>query len=132
MPAICRGRARRSLPHGAVAAPSGPDASGRSMATPPPPARAAASHATIAGLSLGAFSLALGAKLLLIRSFARDVPFWDQWDAEALQVYLPLLEGGFWSVSWLGPHNEHRILWTRLTAGIVFAANGQWDPLVLV
>jgi hypothetical protein len=79
---------------------------------------------------LGVFLAVLGSKLWLLRAYGNDVPFWDQWNAEGLSLYKPMLEKGFWSVDWLAAHNEHRILIPRLSSALILFANMQWDPLV--
>lgn len=62
----------------------------------------------------GLFTLVLAAKLILIAHFGQPVPFWDQWDAEAYRLYKPYLEGTLQPQAFIEPHNEHRILLTRL------------------
>lgn len=72
----------------------------------------------------------LGLKLWLIYSYGNETPFWDQWDAEAANLYQPFIRG---DLSWrdlLAPHNEHRIFTTRLLALLLFQLNGLWSPLL--
>lgn len=80
-------------------------------------------------LSLAAFGLLLFAtRAWLIGQYGNPTPFWDQWDAEAAWIYIPWLEG---SLKWeylVMPHNEHRILMTRLLALALLEANGLWNP----
>ena len=82
-------------------------------------------------LQYGAFALLfLGIKLLIIQSFGNATPFWDQWDAEAANLYEPFLNG---TLSWqdlFATHNEHRIFTTRILALILLMANGIWNPLL--
>ncbi len=86
---------------------------------------------SIEALSLLAFSLLfLSAKLWLIQTYASPVPFWDQWDGEALDLYKPFLEGTLDPVRLLAPHNEHRIFTTRLLALALLQLNGLWNPLL--
>jgi len=83
--------------------------------------------------ALGLASLALilfGIKLLTIGTFGNATPYWDQWDAEALGLYAPFLEGRLEWTNMLAPHNEHRILASRLLALGLFSANGMWNPLL--
>jgi hypothetical protein len=80
--------------------------------------------------TIAVFVAVFCSKLWLIREFGNDVPFWDQWDGEGTNVYKPLLEGGFGSVDWFLPHNEHRIVLGRLTSALLLYMNSQWDPLV--
>jgi hypothetical protein len=74
------------------------------------------------------FLVIIAAKLLLVRSYPVSVPFWDQWDGEALTLYIPWAEH---AVTWrqmFTLHNEHRIFFSRLLALSVLLLNGQWDP----
>jgi hypothetical protein len=78
----------------------------------------------IAALFLVVFS----AKLFLMRDNPVTVPFWDQWDLEARNLYIPFNDC---DLSWLQMfsfHNEHRPFFTRLLALDLLVVNGQWDP----
>jgi hypothetical protein len=74
------------------------------------------------------FLMILGARLWLIGAFGSDVPFWDQWDCEAANLYKKIHDGTLSLSGWLAPHNEHRIFFTRILAYGLLLANGQWDP----
>ncbi len=78
-----------------------------------------------------AFGLAMFAtKLWVIGHYGNATPFWDQWDGEVETAYLPFLRG---TLDWdhlLAPHNEHRILMTRLLSILVLEVNGLWNPLL--
>lgn len=75
----------------------------------------------------GVFFLILGCKLYWIHNYVSNIPFWDQWDAEGLRLYLPFLQDRLnWGV-FFDHHNEHRIFWSRFWALGQFAMNGQWD-----
>jgi len=64
----------------------------------------------------------------LIRTGGSPVPFWDQWDAEVTNLYSPWLHGNLrWSDLWQ-PHNEHRILFTRLFDLLLLEVLGTWNP----
>jgi hypothetical protein len=81
-------------------------------------------------LICGAFVLAvLGAKLWIIARFAGPTPLNDEWDVHALGLFTPFMDWALSLRDLLAPHNEHRILTTRLVALGVFAANGSWDPI---
>ncbi len=81
-------------------------------------------------LICGAFVLAvLGAKLWIIARFAGPTPLNDEWDVHALGLFAPLMDSALSLRDLLAPHNEHRILTTRLVALGVLAANGSWDPI---
>lgn len=69
----------------------------------------------------------VGAKLIVIDRYGSDVPEWDQWDAEGLAVLQPWKQGNLTLQDLVRPHNEHRILPTKLLGLGGVAANGQWD-----
>lgn len=73
----------------------------------------------------------LVAKLLVIAIYGNATPYWDQWDAEAANLYKPMLEG---TLSWkdlIAPHNEHRIFTTRVLAVLLFELGGAvWNPIL--
>ena len=76
------------------------------------------------------FLMVFASKLVLLNAFASPLPFWDQWDAEAANLYKPYLDG---SLSWqalFASHNEHRIIIPRLLALVLFELAGQWDPVL--
>jgi hypothetical protein len=72
--------------------------------------------------------VALGAKLWTIQIWATDIPYWDQWD-EARLLFKPWLEGTLTWHDFFIPHNEHRIVFTRLLDLLEVKLNGQWDPM---
>lgn len=79
-------------------------------------------------LLVAAFALAiLAAKLWLIDLAGSDVPMWDQWDAEGEATLHPWITGTLRPEQLLQPHNEHRLVLTRLYALGLFVANQQWD-----
>jgi hypothetical protein len=71
----------------------------------------------------------VGAKFVLIRGWATDVPYWDQWDAEGEQL-IQQAEGHLTFVDLFRPHNEHRIFYTRALALTLTKLNHQWDARV--
>lgn len=82
-------------------------------------------------LVFSAFAATLfGIKLWLIGAYGNATPFWDQWDAEAANLYKPFLEGTLGWADLIAPHNEHRIFTTRLLALALLAVNGIWNPLL--
>jgi len=74
--------------------------------------------------------LLFGVKLWLIHTYGNATPFWDQWDAEAANLYKPYFDGTLTFSSWFAPHNEHRIFTTRLLALGLLLINGIWNPLL--
>ncbi len=76
------------------------------------------------------FALVLTADFVLVALAGTDVPFYDQWDVTGGWL-LPAWSSGTLSAGDLfRPHNEHRIVWTHLLDLGLFAADGQWDPLL--
>lgn len=61
----------------------------------------------------------------LIR-FGVNVPFWDQWDAPAIQIIQATQGTLTWNSLW-AQHNEHRILFPKLIF-IGLAGLGGWQP----
>lgn len=78
-------------------------------------------------LALGVGALALLARLLYVQFFATPMPYMDQWDGEWASALKPWLEGTLQWQMLLAPHNEHRILPTRLVTLLSYAATGQWN-----
>ena len=78
----------------------------------------------------GIFCAVFGARLLWLNLFSRAVPFWDEWEGDALYVLIPFA-GGF--LDWgalVMPQWEHRILLTRTITLFGTLLNGEWDPRV--
>jgi hypothetical protein len=70
-------------------------------------------------------------KVFVINHFGNATPYWDQWDAEADNLYRPWIEGSLRWNDLFVPHNEHRIFITRILALALFELNGKvWDPLL--
>jgi hypothetical protein len=90
------------------------------------------SHPQLFYLKLLAVALVIfGARLWLIEHFGSSVPYWDQWDAQAKELFLPWLNNQLTLTDLLSSHNEHRILMPRLLHLLLFIANGQeWNPLL--
>lgn len=81
-------------------------------------------------MPLGVFAGVLGPQLVLVAIAGTDIPFHDQWNIEGQWLYPAWRDGSLTVAGLLQPFNEHRILWTHLLNLSLFAANGQWDPLV--
>jgi hypothetical protein len=89
--------------------------------------RSACPARQLALLAGAVFLIAFGSRCWTIAAFGTDLPFWDQWDGEARDVFLPWFAH---HLSWhdlASPHNEHRIVLTRLIDLGLLAVNGQWD-----
>ena len=66
----------------------------------------------------------------LIAIAANPTPFWDQWDGEAAGLYKPWVKGTLTWPNLIAPHNEHRILPTRLVhLGLFEALGHRWNPI---
>lgn len=79
-------------------------------------------------LLLAIVLLIFGAKLWFIHAFGSPVPYWDQWDGN---VFLLWLDGSLTIEHLFSPHNEHRIVLSRLLSlGLLIFNDMQWDPLL--
>jgi hypothetical protein len=79
---------------------------------------------------LGWMWVLFAAKFWTLNNFAVNTPYWDQWDAEAANLFLPWLSGDLKLSHLVAAHNEHRIFLTRLLALALLALNGLWSPLL--
>jgi hypothetical protein len=77
----------------------------------------------ISGVVLAVF----GAKLLLIRFYGSPVPNYDQWQSEARLLFIPFFDHYLKAKYFWVPHNEHRVVLTRLLNFFLMLSNGQWD-----
>lgn len=78
-------------------------------------------------LAVALFGIILGAKWMTIDRFGSAMPDADQWDAEGQHLLIPWFEEGNISRVLFQPHNEHRVVLTKLQALGLVIANGQWD-----
>ncbi len=72
----------------------------------------------------------IGAKCWMIGRYGNPTPFWDQWDAEGALLYPRYLGGTLQLADLIAPHNEHRILMTRLWSLLLLELEGYWDPIL--
>jgi hypothetical protein len=72
----------------------------------------------------------IGTKCWMIAGYGSPTPFWDQWDAEAAGLYPNFLSGTLSFSDLIAPHNEHRILMTRLWSLLLLELGGYWDPIL--
>lgn len=76
-------------------------------------------------------ALVVVARWCMLSRFGTDAPFWDQWDSEIAALYKPFVDGSMHFAQLFAPHNEHRILFSRVLNLGLFSANGnQFDNLV--
>ncbi len=71
----------------------------------------------------------IGSKCWMISHYGSSTPIWDQWDAEGL-FYEKYFNGTFRFGELIVPHNEHRILVTRLWSLLLVELGGYWDPML--
>lgn len=86
------------------------------------------------GLLLGFWAIFFGLRLYAASGLVSWAPYLDQWKAD---IYELLFRLDRHELSWsdlLSPHNEHRILPTRLLTLGLLPLNGEWDnrPLVVI
>ena len=72
----------------------------------------------------------IGAKIWMVTHYGSPTPFWDQWDAEGALLYPKFLGGTLQISDLIAPHNEHRILMTRLWSLLLLELEGYWDPIL--
>ncbi len=73
------------------------------------------------------FSLIVTAKWATFDRFGSPMPDWDQWDAEAGEVFIPWYGSNQFLTHLFNPHNEHRVVLTKLQNLTLGLLNGQWD-----
>jgi hypothetical protein len=73
------------------------------------------------------FFIVVGAHWAAFDRFGSDIPNWDQWDAEGLNLLAPWFEHDHFVAHLFQPHNEHRVVVTKLQNLVLTLANGQWD-----
>lgn len=80
-----------------------------------------------AALAACLFALIVGAKWATFDRFGSPMPDWDQWDAEGGNLLIPWFERGPFLEKLFEPHNEHRVVLTKLQNLALTVATGQWD-----
>lgn len=78
-------------------------------------------------IALCVFAFVVGANWATFDRFGSDMPDWDQWDAEGLNLLAPWFEHDHFVAHLFEPHNEHRVILTKLQNLAVVSAAGQWD-----
>ncbi|MBC7367528.1 MAG: hypothetical protein H7343_12100 [Undibacterium sp.] len=85
-------------------------------------------HRTLpAAFSLCLFAFVLGVRWAVFDRFGMTMPEWDQWDAEGLMLLAPWYDNDHFLRALFSPHNEHRVVLTKLLNLGLTLANGQWD-----
>ena len=73
------------------------------------------------------FLLIVGGKWATFDRYGSAMPDWDQWDAEAVELLIPWFENENFIRHLVHPHNEHRVIMTKLQNLALVLINGQWD-----
>lgn len=73
------------------------------------------------------FALIVLGKWTAFDRYGSPMPDWDQWDAEAMETYLPWFTKDRVLHHLLNAHNEHRVILTKLQHLSLVLLNGQWD-----
>lgn len=82
-------------------------------------------------ITFAVYLVCLIAHVIYVSLYAHEIPFWDQWDAEADRLLRPLQESSLTLGQLFASHNEHRIFFSRLLSLALFKLNGdQWNNLV--
>ena len=81
-------------------------------------------------LSLRLRAVVIGAKCWMISHYASPTPYWDQWDAEGAFLYPKYFDGTLSFSDLIAPHNEHRVLVSRLWSLLLLELGGYWDPML--
>jgi len=76
------------------------------------------------------FLFVLGMRWGIADRYGMALPNWDQWDAEEVHLLVPWYQGHLTWAELAFPHNEHRVVVTKLVNLGLTAANGQWDQRV--
>ena len=83
-------------------------------------------------LFTGIFFTIWGVKLLVRHHYSVNIPFEEEWDAEALGFFKAWEEGTLQFAHLFSIHNENRILITRVWSLMWLLINGQWSPQVVM
>ncbi len=78
-------------------------------------------------LFVSLFFIVLGANWAVLDRFGSDMPNWDQWDAEGLNLLAPSFEHDHFVSHLFQPHNEHRVVVTKLHNLALTLLDDQWD-----
>lgn len=73
------------------------------------------------------FLIIVSAKWATFDRYGSPMPDWDQWDAEAGEALVPWYTNDQFLTHLFNPHNEHRVILTKLQNLALTVTNGQWD-----
>ena len=77
--------------------------------------------------ALSLFLLGMGMKLAMMQRCVNPLPYFDQWEAEGLAIYVPYYENALTFADLFHPQNEHRIFLTHVYDLALLLLNRQWD-----
>lgn len=80
--------------------------------------------------SVGVLLLVFGLRVAWVDRFGTPVPYYDEWDSEGRVGLLAWHEERLNWTTLATPHNEHRLVLSRLLAIGGTALTGEWDPRV--
>ncbi len=73
------------------------------------------------------FLIVFGVRVTLIAVYGSPLPFADEWDADARNLFLPYLHQSLSLSDLFAPHNEHRLVLSRLLQLGLFELAGGWN-----
>lgn len=110
-----------------------PAARGENARTVPPNVRAAVSSLSPVALLTVALACAVVASRLAVFHYGGSIlPYYDQWFVEFENGFLSVARGMPPLEALFLPHNEHRLVTTKLLSFVGFLVNGYWDVRFLV
>ena len=77
--------------------------------------------------ALSLFFLGMGMKLLMMQRCVNPLPYFDQWESEAMAIYVPYYENALTIADLFRPQSEHRIFLTHVYDLALLLLNRQWD-----
>jgi len=79
------------------------------------------------GFAFCMFAFIIGVRWAVFDRYGMTLPEWDQWDAEGRMLLEPWFSHDHFFTALFTPHNEHRVVLTKLLNLGLTLANGQWD-----
>ena len=79
------------------------------------------------GFALCLFTFIAGVRWAIFDRYGMTLPEWDQWDAEGRMLLAPWFNQDHFLTALFTPHNEHRVVLTKLLNLGLTLANGHWD-----
>lgn len=76
------------------------------------------------------FLVVLGVRLWMVDELGSSLPILDEWNGQGTDLLKPWVEGTLRFAHLFNPHNEHRIVLSRILTLGLFWLNGQWDSRI--